>query len=118
MTGVASWRTAVGWTLAFALPVVAVMGARAGTLHLNPVLRYPFLFLLALVAAKVGKWMTGAYWDQTLRSVLDDGLLALILAWVAYAAAKWLLRHGGGPVHPSLIAVAAAYLVIIWPLRI
>ena len=118
MTGVGSWRTVVGWTLAFVLPVAALLGARTDTPHLNPVLRYPFLFLLALVAAKVGKWVPGAYWDQTLRSVIDDGLLAVILAWVAYGAEKWLLRHGGGPVDPSLIAVAAAYLVILWLLRI
>ncbi len=117
MSGVSGWRATAGWVLAFVLPVAAVLGARTGTVSLNPLFRYPFLFLLALVAAKVGKWMTGSYWDQTLRSVLDDGVLAIVLALVAYGVEQWLLRHGGGPVHPTFAAVAAAYLVVLWPLR-
>ena len=118
MTAAPVWRVTMGWIVAVFLPIAAVLAAHRDTLQLAAAPRYFVLFLLAMVAAKVGKWMTGSYWDQTLRSVMDDGVLSIVLAGVAYEVAVWVGRHGGGPVHPSLAAVAGAYLVMLWPLRI
>lgn len=111
-------RRVVGWLLALGLPLVAVSAARPELDGEHALVRYVLLFLLAVACAKVGKWLGGSRWDQYAISVLDDGILALVLSVVAFWLAGFAQRHIGGGVNPGWAAVAGAYLVILWPLRV
>lgn len=113
----ARWRMISGWMIALLLPFGVLWKIQGDTADLSPLVRYVALFILAVIAAKIGKWISGSLWDQDLRSLLDDGVLAALLGLVAYTVATWMGHHGGGPVNPTWAALAGAYLTIIWPIR-
>lgn len=115
-SAVTASRRVGGWVLALGLPVMAVWAARPELAGDRLIVRYVLLFLLAVACAKVGKWIAGSRWDQRPLSVLDDGILALILGLVAFWVAGFAQRHIGGGVHPRWAALAGAYLVVLWPL--
>ena len=116
--GTSLLRRAVGWSLAVVLPIAVLLLVHKDAIGLTLVVRYLVLFVLAMVASKLGKWIVGSAWDRSLRSVIDDGVLSIVLSLVAYGAAGWLARHGGGVVHPAWAALAGAYLVMIWPMAV
>lgn len=114
----AGWRVGVGLVLTITLPAVILWKLHGDTGNLPRAEQFVVLFFLAMIAVKIGKWIAGSWWDQTLRSVVDDAVFSLFLALVAYGVSAWLAHHGGGQVNPALAALAGAYLLMVWPLRI
>jgi len=106
-----------GWAVALALPLGVLWALHRDTHDLTRASQFLVLFVLAMIAGKIGKWLSGSIWDQSLRSVVDDGALAIILAIVAYVVSQWMLHHGGGMINPMWAALAATYLIILWPIR-
>lgn len=111
------WRLAFGWAIGLFLPLGVLWAVRGDTADLSRLTQFLVLFVLAMIAGKLGKWISGSIWDQTLKSVLDDCALSLILALVAYEASLWMLHHGGGPINPMWAALAGTYLIMLWPIR-
>jgi hypothetical protein len=114
---ISSWRLALGWGVGLLLPPAVLLAIHQDTAGLTRMAQFMVLFLLAMIAGKIGKWMTGSPWDQSVRSVVDDAALSIILSVVAYEVAHWMLSHGGGLVNPLWAALAGAYLVMLWPIR-
>lgn len=103
----------IGWIVSLVLPGATVLWA-APRLPVMPLpARFVVLFLLPVTAGYLGVLfrepvLAPGWWAR-------DALLGTVMALLAWAFEGFLLRAGGGPVDPALLAAGGAYLLVLWP---
>ena len=104
---------AVGWIATLALPGAAILWLAPRLPHLPTPARFVALFLLPLTAGYLGvvvrePVLAAGWWVR-------DALLAVVMALLAWAFARFLVQAGGGRVDPALVAALGAYVLVLWP---
>ena len=107
------WAKVLGALLSVLLPIIIV--ARIGSdIAGTPTLpHYALSFVLVSLGAQAG--LVVRRWGKIrLWRVFFNVLLALIGGMVSFGVVQLAISRGGGPVDPSFVALAMAYLLAVW----
>ncbi|MCY0885278.1 MAG: hypothetical protein OWV35_05260 [Firmicutes bacterium] len=108
------WQVPVGRLLQWLGPVAVLIGLRGWWAALPGWAALGLGTLLAGAVAQTGLGLA-RLWRRSLGQMARDTGLLGILALAGWAGTRLAVAAGGGAVDPALLALAAVYLVNLWP---